>query len=163
MECPAECLAECLVGTITRIFPTIFVVLIDQQIVQRRDEIVRNGRQLQKTLRLPDCMCVIAHAEPGLLHGDLRLAAQLLGFACLSGNLGMGLALYKGTFWDSWVFGFIFIGPACLLVLLFLSLFLAKRRLLRNGAGFEDARPSQPGERNIELERSVQCVWANAW
>lgn len=67
-----ECVAEVLLGTVTRLFLTISVVLIDKQVVERRDRIVRKGRQLQKALRLPECLCVIAHAEPGILHRDLR-------------------------------------------------------------------------------------------
>ncbi len=92
-----ESLAEFLFGAVIRVFLSVSVIMIDKQIVQRRDRIARKGRQLQKILHLPDYMCVFANAEPGILHRDLRLAAELLGFACLTGTFGLVLALFKGT------------------------------------------------------------------
>ena len=158
-----EPVAEFLLGIITRVFLSASIVIIDKQIVQRRDQIVRKGRQLQKMLHLPDYMCVIASVEPGILHRDLRLAAELLGFTCLIGTLGLGLAFLKGTLWDFWVLGFLCIGPACLVGVLFLSLALAKRRLLRDGAKIDDAMNSGHDGRNIGLERSIHWVWADGW
>ena len=158
-----ESLAEFLLGTVTRAFLSVSIVIIDKQVVQRRDQIVRKGRQLQTILHLPDYICVIANAEPGILHRDLRLAAELLGFTYLIGTFGLALALCKGTLWDFWVIGFIFIGPACLVGVLFLSLVLAKRQLLRDGEKIDDTINSGHGGRNIELERSIHWVWVDGW
>ncbi len=158
-----ESLAECLLGIIIRAFLSLYIVIIDKQIVQRRDQIVRIGRQLQKILHLPNSICVIPNIEPGILYEDLRLAAELFGCMCLISTLGLGLALLKGTLWDFWVFGFIFIGPACLIGVLFLSLVLAKRRLLRDGVEIDDTMISSHSGRNFGLERSIQWVWVDGW
>ncbi|KAH8879435.1 hypothetical protein GQ53DRAFT_755957 [Thozetella sp. PMI_491] len=155
-------LIKFLPGVIIRVFLTVSVVIIDKQVVQRRDQIVHKGRQLQN-IYLPESVCVIADTEPGILYRDLQLAAELLGFTCLIASLGLVLAIFKGTLWDFWVFGFLFVSPACLIGVLFLSLSLAKRRLLGDRGEIDDTRSSGHSRRNSGLERSIHWVWADVW
>ncbi|KAI0382220.1 hypothetical protein F5Y04DRAFT_280005 [Hypomontagnella monticulosa] len=77
----AECLCE-ICGQVTmRGIATIITYTVDRHIVQRRDIVVRYGRQAQKSLNLPDSICIFTAEDPGILDGDLRTACSLWGFS----------------------------------------------------------------------------------
>lgn len=47
---------------------------IKREVRLRRDLHVRRGRRLQRALRLPECMCVFAEEDPGVMDTDLEIA-----------------------------------------------------------------------------------------
>ena len=127
----ADCLGQLLTELILRTIIYAAFIVIETQVIQRRDSIIQWGRQAQNRLHIPECMRIFTEKDPGMQVEDMRMAAEILGFACLLAFFGQIGALAIGTVWDPWVFGLVFVGPGCLLGLLWLILALSKRRLSR--------------------------------
>lgn len=124
-----ELFGECCGFVLSRLFLTAYIFLIETQIVERRESIIKNGRALQDSLHIPECICVFTKEDPGMADENLRWGGIALAFSFLFAVLGLGCRLPSvGTFWDS---GVIFLGlviPTCINSLTFLILILAKRR-----------------------------------
>ncbi|KAI2618604.1 hypothetical protein GGS26DRAFT_595896 [Hypomontagnella submonticulosa] len=142
------CLFEICGQILFRGIATAVIYTIDKQIVQRRDVLVRYGRQVQKTLDLPDCICVFTAEDPGMADDDIRLAGMFLSFslffACL---VTFGRVSSRGTIWDPYVLGFGVVNPVCTFILVWLMLILAKRRRLRGDMRYRT------------LEEDMNSVW----
>lgn len=114
------------------------IILVDAQIVQRRDTIVQRGRELQNSLHIPNCLRVFAEADPGMLKEDLRAAAHFLVLACAMVVFGVLVAFLKWTVRDSSVLGAAVIGPLCIVLLVWLGLILGRRKISKGN--FQDDR-----------------------
>ena len=172
-----ECIAQCLAHVIFRCFLTAVVHITEKHVVERRESIIRYGRQLQDNLRLPDCIRVFAATDPGMPDGDIRIAAYVLG---LCGFLAVVAGLYglTSTIRDPLVLFPGIIGPGCAILLLWLGLALAKRRrvaqhslatwqghhVVSTSLNKEQMDPPANGrERDIDMQRSIQSIWTDAW
>ncbi|KAK1772214.1 hypothetical protein QBC33DRAFT_520574 [Phialemonium atrogriseum] len=138
-----ECLGELLVNVVGRAILTGAVIVIDKQIVQRRDVVIRWGRQFQNWFPLPEWMFIFAENDPGMPDTDMRIP---------------------------WALGFMVVGPGCIAGLVWLVLILSKRCLRSRILAMEDGHcraalsKGQPGqqdqnERNLGLEASTRSVW----
>ncbi|KAK3938762.1 hypothetical protein QBC46DRAFT_439664 [Diplogelasinospora grovesii] len=165
-EC--ECLGELAAQCIFRTFLTVIVVIIDKQIVQRRDVVIRRGRQLQNLLRLPEWMRVFSETDPGMLDKDIRTSAECLAASSLSAGLGVTAALAKGTLWDFWALSLGVAIPVCINIVVWLMLIHSKRRQSRAqplliGNGY---RSKEQGGRHYDhsagdlgVDESIRAVW----
>ena len=137
------CLAELVIGFISRGLLTGFVFLIDRQIVQRRDLVVRLGRRAQDIFHLPEWMCVFTAEDPGMSYNNIRMSASLLGFSYLWVPFAFFLLMpMKGTIWDPWVLGLGVVNPACFSFFTWLTLIFLKGR---------QDRQSGPGGLEVDL------------
>ena len=167
-EC--EYLGEFAMQCIFRCSLTMIVVLIDKQIVQRREVVIRRGRQLQNLLRLPQWMRVFTETDPGMLDGDIRMSAEILAMSSLIAGLGATVALAKETPWDPYVLSLGAVVPTCINVILWLSLIQSRRRLSgsrpvhsRSGHGSSEKESRQYDYivRDWGLEESTHSVWTS--
>lgn len=172
-----ECLGKFITQVIIRSILTGAAIIIDKHIVQRRDLVIRRGRQVQNWLGLPEWACVFSEKDPGMLDADIRAAAMALFVTCLVATLGMVAAYSRGTFWDPWALALGVVIPGCLVILIWLVLILSKRR--RNSRAFSmehghcetmplKGETGQTGQhdqsgRNLELESSIRVIWNDCW
>jgi hypothetical protein len=160
----SEVLGDVVMNVVVRSFLTAGVIIIDKQVVQRRDIVIRRGRQLQDLLRIPQCIQVITDTDPGMPDGEIRMSAEFLGLCCFISAFGLVLALAKGRIWDPWVLSFGATAPGYLLSVLWLVLVVSKRRRMRSPmltdkkAHHTPHTATQAG-RNVELERSITWIW----
>lgn len=75
-----ECIGKLLFKFVFRCMWTAVIIIIDRQIVARRDLVIRCGRRTQGFLHVPQCLRVFADTDLGMLDGDIRIAAELLFF-----------------------------------------------------------------------------------
>ncbi|KAF3763298.1 hypothetical protein M406DRAFT_73915 [Cryphonectria parasitica EP155] len=99
-ECAGQCMGECCMNVTCRVFLTIGVVVIDRLVVAQSDTIIQRGRQTQRALHLPQCMCVFSDEDPGMSRREIRMAGKLLGLATLAFAFGILIAVLKGTMLD---------------------------------------------------------------
>lgn len=111
--------------------------IIEHYIVERRELVIRHGRQLQRYLRLPDCLCIFAETDPGMLDDDIRLASMLLAIASFSSILGLLAGIAEGTISHAVLIAGIVL-PTCLIILLWLLLCLSRRRLVSSRVSLLD-------------------------
>lgn len=121
--------AEFIVKICCRGFFALGAVLIDYQVVQRRDAVIRLGRNVQRTLHIPDCMCVFSDTDPGMEDESIRMGAQLVGLACVLVIFGLGMvAPLKGTILDACVLSIGVAAPLFLVLIAWVALIYDRRR-----------------------------------
>lgn len=140
----SECdgLGEVLVSICFRLYLSVFVVLVDRLIIQRRESIIRWIRKTQDFLRLPECLRVWADIDPGMLEEDVRIGAEVLFGAGLFFNLGL-LILWASSgpaTLSGWIFWFGI--PACMVIVMWVVLALRLRRRLREPMPSQTLFPS---------------------
>ncbi|KAI1800908.1 hypothetical protein F4811DRAFT_574630 [Daldinia bambusicola] len=129
---------ELLIGTIFPIIAFGCAVLIDKNIVQRRDTIVQLGRQAQRRLHVAKCIRIFSETDPEILKEHLRDAVQFLGLASFFGFLGVVMGFVVGTLWNPMTLLFLGVFPNCIALLVWLGLVLARRKMEKGD--FEDDR-----------------------
>lgn len=146
----SEVFAQCL----GRLYAAALVIIVERQIVQRRDLVIRYGRRLQRFLRLPEYMCVVSETDPGMLDQDIRIGAELLCFLCVPMCVsGLVLAVAFGTLGHPVVIGLTIVGPGCIAVIAWLVLILRKRsRPARQLQATQDGEGRQNGGEAPSIE-----------
>ncbi|KAK4151874.1 hypothetical protein C8A00DRAFT_35444 [Chaetomidium leptoderma] len=92
-----DCMMQCAFRSVL----AVGYLLVDAILLPRRDTIIRRGRQVQDTLRLPNCLRVFSdRLEPGMTDCQIRIAGQFSVFAGLFVVLGSIVALLEGTMLD---------------------------------------------------------------
>ncbi|KAL7624671.1 hypothetical protein AAE478_006241 [Parahypoxylon ruwenzoriense] len=110
---------------------TAVLFIIEKQIVQRRELVIRLGRQAQRILHMPECLCVFTEEEPGMLDSDIRMAGTCLSISYLFASLAvLGATTLRASFRDPWVWTFGIAIPLCVSMLVWLMLIESKRRRL---------------------------------
>jgi hypothetical protein len=135
-ECAGEFAARFMAECCFRTSLTVYLVVIEYQIVQRRDVLITHGRKVQNMLHLPKGMCVFSEEDPGMPDDDIRVSAMSLSISFTLAILAILLvACTKATvvFWDPWILGFVVVNPICVTVTVWLLLALSKRKRAHTG------------------------------
>ncbi|RKU48569.1 hypothetical protein DL546_008174 [Coniochaeta pulveracea] len=160
-----ELLAEFIGQVVVRSIITAVILLVDKYIVQRRDAVIRGGRQAQNRLRMPECLRVFTETDPGMSDEAIRDSAYLIVFCCFLTVFASLVALVKETVLDKFVLGFGVVGPACVLSLLWLGLILSKRRRERTQTytGKEGNDTPRTTTEGGERDLGIRYVWTAIW
>ncbi|CAJ2501672.1 Uu.00g045250.m01.CDS01 [Anthostomella pinea] len=168
----ADCMGECVAQCIFRSILTIYFIVIEGLIVERRDPVIRCGRRLQHLLHLPKAMCVFADEDPGMSDDTIRMSAVALSLSFTVAIMTvLVVAVFRGSFvfWDPWILGLAVASPICVIATVWLVLALALRReRARLGKGIHTASTKETEGSALSentrmeehgLERSLQAIW----
>ncbi|KAI6084140.1 hypothetical protein F4821DRAFT_177838 [Hypoxylon rubiginosum] len=128
-----ECLAECCGQICVRLsflgLATAMLHIVDKLIVQRRELVIRLGRQAQRILHVPECLRVFSDEEPGMLDGDIRMAGTCLIISYLIATTPFLVATLLGaSLWGpgTWTLGIA--NPLCVSIVVLVELIKSKRK-----------------------------------
>ena len=151
-----ECFRVLVVNLVYRAVLTLLARFIESHMVQRRHIIIKLGRQLQYSLKIPECLQIVTAEDPGLTDDDIRISAFILCCSFFLAALACCVVVpVRRTLLDTWVFWAVVINPGCICILLWLRLIFARRRRLsrRNMYGELES------ERDLGLDGLVKDIW----
>ncbi|KAI0103113.1 hypothetical protein F4776DRAFT_668904 [Hypoxylon sp. NC0597] len=137
---------------------TAVLFIVEKQIVQRRELVIRRGRQAQRILHVPECLTVFTEEEPGMLDSDIRLAGTCLSISYFFASLAifcvatLGASIWGPSFW---IFGIA--NPLCVSTVIWLMLIESKRRRLR----YTKVEADQEILIDRSFEEDVRSMWRN--
>lgn len=135
---------------------SLLACFIENQIVQRRDIIIKLGRQLQYSLKIPECLQAVTIEDLGLADEDIRISAFILCYSFFCAALGCCAAVsLKCTLLDTWVFCVVIINPCCNCIFTWLYLILAKRRRLSR----RNIHGELESDRDLGLNSLLNDIW----
>lgn len=118
---------------VSEVYRAVGFRLIDNQIVPRRDTIIRRGRRIQNILHIPIWAHVFTETDPGMPDKDIRLAAQFVFTAFTTFAFGLLMAFTRGSLWNICSLAFMIVIPGCLLTLLWVGMAFSRRRRASDG------------------------------
>lgn len=126
-----ECFRVLIANLVYKGALTLLACFIENHIVQRRHIIIKLGRQLQYSLKIPECLQIVTAEDPGLTDDDIRISALILCCSLFCAALACCIVMpVRRTLLDVWVFCAVVINPWCICMLLWLYLIFVKRRRL---------------------------------
>jgi hypothetical protein len=132
-ECIGQiCAIICFEG-IVRLSLTIIVCITYTFVIPHRAAIVRFGRGVQNVLHLPSFMRIFADKDPGMLDRELIVITGCVSACGISTGLGGLITLAAKTWWKVMLVAGVAV-PACIMIVLWIVLVLARRRLNRSPA-----------------------------
>lgn len=163
-ECAGECAGKFCAHVcgqiILRGLITAVVLVVDKLIVQRRELVIKRGRQMQRMLHIPECLTVFTEVDPGMPDSDIRMAGSFLGvpyFVALM--VSLAAIRLRASPWSRWIWTWCIAVPFCMTILVWLWLIMSKRKRLCHLRSQADSKAEDISLKDRTLEEDISYIW----